>query len=66
MIFFFPTGNKSFGLPSSAVTDASQEKLYRVQLLHKVRANTPVQLCITLDTIEVVPLVTNKHAFWVR
>ncbi|XP_045785965.1 stress-activated map kinase-interacting protein 1 [Maniola jurtina] len=59
-------GNKGFGLQSGAVADASQDKLYRVLLLHKVRANTPVQLGITLDTIEVVPLVPNKHAFWAR
>ncbi|OWR44096.1 target of rapamycin complex 2 subunit MAPKAP1 like protein [Danaus plexippus plexippus] len=60
-------GNRGkLGFQSGVVTDASQDKLYRVQLLHKVRANTPVQLGITLDTIEVVPLVTNKHAFWAR
>ncbi|XP_050356259.1 stress-activated map kinase-interacting protein 1 [Nymphalis io] len=57
-------GNKGIGHQLSI--DASQDKLYRVQLLHKVRANTPVQLGITLDTVEVVPLVTNKHAFWAR
>ncbi|XP_038209304.1 stress-activated map kinase-interacting protein 1 [Zerene cesonia] len=60
-------GNKGFGLQSGTpITDAPQDKLYRVQLLHKMRTSTPVQLGITLDQIEVVPLVTQKHAFWSR
>ncbi|XP_022123789.2 stress-activated map kinase-interacting protein 1 [Pieris rapae] len=61
------TEGKGLGFQSGPpLTDAPQDKLYRVQLLHKVRASTPVQLCITLDQIEVVPLVTQKHAFWSR
>ncbi|VVD06124.1 unnamed protein product [Leptidea sinapis] len=60
-------GNKGFGFQSTQpITDAPQDKLYRVQLLHKMRTSTPVQLGITLDQIEVVPVVTQKHAFWSR
>ncbi|CAB3257273.1 unnamed protein product [Arctia plantaginis] len=47
-------------------TEAPQYKAYKVQLLRKVRTNTSVQLGISLDRIEVEPLVTNKHAFWSR
>lgn len=46
-------------------TEAPQYKAYKVQLLRKVRTNTSVQLGISLDRIEVEPLVTHKHAFWV-
>ncbi|PZC71434.1 stress-activated map kinase-interacting protein 1 isoform X1 [Helicoverpa armigera] len=47
-------------------TEAPQYKAYKVQLLRKVRTNTSVQLGISLDRIEVEPLVTHKHAFWSR
>lgn len=47
-------------------TEAPQCKAYKVHLLRKVRTNTLVQLVISLDRIEVEPLVTHKHAFWVR
>ncbi|GBP27834.1 Target of rapamycin complex 2 subunit MAPKAP1 [Eumeta japonica] len=47
-------------------TEAPQYKAYRVQLLHKVRANTPVQLGVSLDRIEVVPLQSGTHKFWPR
>ncbi|XP_013183412.1 stress-activated map kinase-interacting protein 1 isoform X2 [Amyelois transitella] len=43
-----------------------QYKTYRVHLLRKVRTNTPVQLIISLDKIEVEPLVPQKNAFWSR
>ncbi|XP_041974588.1 stress-activated map kinase-interacting protein 1 [Aricia agestis] len=60
-------GNRVIGLQSGpSVTDAPQDKQYRVQLLHKVRTSTPVQLVVTLDNIEVIPLVMNKSAFWSR
>ncbi|KAG6465087.1 hypothetical protein O3G_MSEX014924 [Manduca sexta] len=45
-------------------TEAPQYKVYKVYLLRKVRTNTPVQLGVSLDRIEVEPLVTHKHAFW--
>lgn len=45
-------------------TDAPQYKTYRVHLLRKVRTNTPVQLGISLERIEVEPLVAHKHQFW--
>ncbi|XP_072935223.1 stress-activated map kinase-interacting protein 1 [Epargyreus clarus] len=51
---------------SGIIADAPQEKIFRVNLLHKMRANTPVQLGISLDTIEIVPFVAQKHAFWSR
>ncbi|XP_053601076.1 stress-activated map kinase-interacting protein 1 isoform X2 [Plodia interpunctella] len=41
-----------------------QYKTYRVNLLRKVRTNIPVQLVISLDKIEVEPLVQQKHVFW--
>lgn len=46
-------------------TEAPQCKTYRVHLLRKVRTNTAVQLVVSLDRIEIEPLVPNKHAFWV-
>ncbi|XP_028033489.1 stress-activated map kinase-interacting protein 1 [Bombyx mandarina] len=45
-------------------TEAPQYKSYKVQLLRKVRTNTSVQLGISLDRIEIEPLVTHKHVFW--
>lgn len=47
-------------------TGAPQYKAYKVNLLKKVRTNTSVQLGISLDRIEIEPLVTHKHAFWVN
>ncbi|XP_028169380.1 stress-activated map kinase-interacting protein 1 [Ostrinia nubilalis] len=47
-------------------TDAPQYKTYRVYLLRKVRTNTLVQLGVSLERIEVEPLVAHKHAFWSR
>ncbi|CAG9783237.1 unnamed protein product [Diatraea saccharalis] len=47
-------------------TDAPQYKTYRVHLLRKVRTNTLVQLGISLERIEVEPLVAHKHQFWSR
>lgn len=34
-------------------------------MLRKVRTNIPVQLGISIDRIEVEPLVAQKHVFWV-
>ncbi|KAI5633461.1 SAPK-interacting protein 1 (Sin1), pleckstrin-like domain-containing protein [Phthorimaea operculella] len=50
----------------SLQAEAPQYKTYRVQMLRKVRTNTPVQLGISLDQIEVEPLVPYKNAFWSR
>lgn len=46
-------------------TEAPQYKSYKVHLLRKVRTNTSVSLVISLDRIEVEPLIAHKHAFWV-
>ncbi|XP_049885668.1 stress-activated map kinase-interacting protein 1 isoform X2 [Pectinophora gossypiella] len=46
--------------------EAPQYKTYRVQMLRKVRTNTPVQLGISLERIEVEPQIPHKHAFWSR
>ncbi|KAL4703156.1 hypothetical protein ACJJTC_016757 [Scirpophaga incertulas] len=45
-------------------TEAPQYKTYRAFMLRKVRANTLVQLGISLERIEVEPLIMHKHAFW--
>lgn len=45
-------------------TEAPQYKAYRVHLMRKVRTNTPVQLGISLDGIEIESLVINKYSFW--
>ncbi|CAG5041669.1 unnamed protein product [Parnassius apollo] len=47
-------------------TEAPQCKAYKVHMLRKVRTNTSVQLVVSLDRIEVEPLITHKHAFWSR
>ncbi|KAG7303937.1 hypothetical protein JYU34_010851 [Plutella xylostella] len=47
-------------------TDAPQYRAYRVQLLHRVRANTPVSLAVTLDRIEVEPLISGSHNIFSR
>ncbi|XP_059060339.1 stress-activated map kinase-interacting protein 1 isoform X1 [Achroia grisella] len=48
----------------SHMTEPPQYKMYRVNLLRKVRTNIPVQLVISIDKIEVEPLIPHKHAFW--
>lgn len=47
-------------------TEAPQYKMYRVQLLHKVRTNTAVHLGISLDRIEVEPVQAGTNKFWSR
>ncbi|KPI95455.1 Stress-activated map kinase-interacting protein 1 [Papilio xuthus] len=47
-------------------TEAPQCKAYSVHMLRKVRTNILVQLVISLDRIEIEPIVTHKHAFWSR
>lgn len=46
-------------------TEAPQYKVYRVQLLHKVRTNTSVLLGISSEQIEIEPLQVGAHKFWV-
>ncbi|XP_048005608.1 stress-activated map kinase-interacting protein 1 [Leguminivora glycinivorella] len=47
-------------------TSAPQYKAYRVHMLRRVRANTLIQLGVSIDRVEVEPLANSKHTHWLK